>query len=202
MSSCRCCCRPLTCLDCCDTDGFVVACTHSWKISALPQSRAVVLLALLAAISGLWLESTMARGEDPSAAVHLSYGAMEQFIQSPPSLGASARLCRSGRLLVLWSTTCNVQGQSPTREEHTNNPVQRPNFRGHAAGDVEVTRACGKAPPPPKRTPRRPQTKHSTPIGAERATPRGPWQARDAPHRWRGEQTSDCSSPHKRQNCS
>ena len=60
-----------TCLDCCDTDGFVVACTHSWKISALPQSRAVVLLALLAAISGLWLESTMARGEDPSAAVHL-----------------------------------------------------------------------------------------------------------------------------------
>jgi hypothetical protein len=26
---------------------------------------------------------------------------------------------------------------------HTNNPVQRPNFRGHAAGDGEVTRACG-----------------------------------------------------------
>ena len=23
-------------------------------------------------------------------------------------------------------------GQSPTREEHTNNPVQKPNFRGHA----------------------------------------------------------------------
>ena len=37
-------------------------------------------------------------------------------------------------------------------KEH--NPVQRPNFRGHAAGDVEVTRACGKAPPPPKRTPK------------------------------------------------
>jgi hypothetical protein len=27
-------------------------------------------------------------------------------------------------------------------KEHTNNPVQRPNFRGHAAGDGEVTRAC------------------------------------------------------------
>ena len=25
-------------------------------------------------------------------------------------------------------------------KEHTNNPVQRPNFRGHAAGDGEVTR--------------------------------------------------------------
>ena len=34
-------------------------------------------------------------------------------------------------------------------KEHTNNPVQRPNFRGHAVGDVEVTRACGKAPPLP-----------------------------------------------------
>jgi hypothetical protein len=56
-------------------------------------------------------------------------------------------------------------------KEHTNNPVQRPNFRGHAAGDVEVTRACGKAPPPPKRTPRRPETKHSTPH--RRGEPRG-----------------------------
>ena len=32
-------------------------------------------------------------------------------------------------------------------KEHTNNPVQRPNFRGHAAGDVEVTRACGRHHP-------------------------------------------------------
>ena len=30
----------------------------------------------------------------------------------------------------------------PHAKEHTNNPVQRPNFRGHAAGDGEVTRAC------------------------------------------------------------
>ena len=37
-----------------------------------------------------------------------SYGAMEQLIESPPSLGTSVRLCRSGRLLVLWSTTCNL----------------------------------------------------------------------------------------------
>jgi hypothetical protein len=34
------------------------------------------------------------------------------------------------------STTCNRQGQSPTREEHTNNPVQKPNFRGHAVPAV------------------------------------------------------------------
>ena len=27
----------------------------------------------------------------------------------------------------------------PHAKEHTNNPVQRPNFRGHAAGDGEVT---------------------------------------------------------------
>jgi len=31
----------------------------------------------------------------------------------------------------------------PHAKEHTNNPVQRSNFRGHAAGDGEVTRACG-----------------------------------------------------------
>ena len=34
----------------------------------------------------------------------------------------------------------------PHAKEHTNNPVQRPNFRGHAAGDVEVTRDYGKGP--------------------------------------------------------
>ena len=27
----------------------------------------------------------------------------------------------------------------PHAKEHTNNPVQRPNFRGHAAGDGDVT---------------------------------------------------------------
>ena len=67
----------------------------------------------------------------------------------------------------------------PHAKEHTNNPDQKPNFRGHAAGDVEVTRDCGKAPPSPKRTPRRPhkrtprrpQTKHSTPH--RRGEPRG-----------------------------
>ena len=35
----------------------------------------------------------------------------------------------------------------PHTKEHTNNPVQRPNFRGHAAGDVEVTRAKGGTTP-------------------------------------------------------
>ena len=34
----------------------------------------------------------------------------------------------------------------PHAKEHTNNPVQKPNFRGHAAGDVEVTRDYGKGP--------------------------------------------------------
>ena len=34
----------------------------------------------------------------------------------------------------------------PHAKEHTNNPVQRPNFRGHAAGDVEVIRDRGKEP--------------------------------------------------------
>ena len=38
----------------------------------------------------------------------------------------------------------------PHAKEHTNNPVQKPNFRGHAAGDVEVTRACGEGPRPSK----------------------------------------------------
>ena len=37
-------------------------------------------------------------------------------------------------------------------KEHTNNPVQRPNFRGHAAGDGEVTRACGKQAREPLQT--------------------------------------------------
>ena len=36
--------------------------------------------------------------------------------------------------------TCRMK---PHAKEHTNNPVQRPNFRGHAAGDGDVTRACG-----------------------------------------------------------
>ena len=38
----------------------------------------------------------------------------------------------------------------PHAKEHTNNPVQKPNCRGHAAGDVEVTRACGEGPRPSK----------------------------------------------------
>jgi hypothetical protein len=56
----------------------------------------------------------------------------------------------------------------PHAKEHTNNPVQKPNFRGHAAGDVEVTRACGKAPRPSKMTQRSHWTMHvPPPIGAE-----------------------------------
>ena len=51
-----------------------------------------------------------------------SYGAMEQFIQSPPSSGTLVHLCRSGRLLVLWSTTGNLQGQSPTQRSTQTTP--------------------------------------------------------------------------------
>ena len=40
--------------------------------------------------------------------------------------------------------------RAPRAKEHTNNPVQKPNWRGHAAGDVEVTRACGEGPRPSK----------------------------------------------------
>ena len=39
-----------------------------------------------------------------------SYGAMEQFIDTPPSSETSELFCRSGRLLILWSTTCNLPG--------------------------------------------------------------------------------------------
>jgi len=37
--------------------------------------------------------------------------------------------------------------RAPRAKEHTNNPVQRPDFRGHATGDGEITRACGRLPP-------------------------------------------------------
>jgi hypothetical protein len=58
------------------------------------------------------------------------------FIESPPSSGASARLCRSGRLLALGALQATCKGLSPTREEHTDNPVQKPNCRGHAVPAV------------------------------------------------------------------
>ena len=35
-------------------------------------------------------------------------------------------------MLSYRSTTCNLQGLSPTQKERTKNPVQKPNFRGHA----------------------------------------------------------------------
>ena len=43
----------------------------------------------------------------------------------------------------------------PHAKEHTNNPGQKPIFRGHAAGDGEVTRAGGRqmAAPTGKGTP-------------------------------------------------
>ena len=56
----------------------------------------------------------------------------------------------------------------PHAKEHTNNPVQKPNFRGHAAGDVEVTRACGKALPLARGS------------RAVQGTRQGPFYARDA----------------------
>ena len=67
----------------------------------------------------------------------------------------------------------------PHAKEHTNNPVQKPNFRGHAAGDVEVTRACGKAPRPSKDDSRESLDDACHPPQARRATgsseaPEGP----------------------------
>ena len=58
----------------------------------------------------------------------------------------------------------------PHAKEHTNNPVQKPNFRGHAAGDVEVTRACGKAPRPSKDDSRESLDDACHPPQARRAT--------------------------------
>jgi hypothetical protein len=51
-----------------------------------------------------------------------SYGAMEQFIESPPSSETSELFCRSGRLLMLWSTTCNLQGRSPMQRSTQTTP--------------------------------------------------------------------------------
>ena len=58
-----------------------------------------------------------------------SYGAVyfyTTFIRAITSLPQIRQVAR------LRSTTCNLQVLSPTQEEHTNNPVQKPNFRGHA----------------------------------------------------------------------
>jgi hypothetical protein len=55
----------------------------------------------------------------------------------------------------------------PHAKEHTNNPVQRPNFRGHGAGDVEVTRARGKAPPLPIGSKEPIARRMTPPTGAE-----------------------------------
>ena len=64
--------------------------------------------------------------------------------------------------------------RAPRAKEHTNNPVQRPNFRGHAAGDGEVTRAGGRqmAAPTGKGTPtddhsRGPETQAGKDSGRE-----------------------------------
>ena len=59
-----------------------------------------------------------------------SYGAFyfyTTFIRAITSLPQIRQVAR------LRSTTCNLQGLSPTRKEHTNNPVQKPNFRGQRA---------------------------------------------------------------------
>ena len=52
-------------------------------------------------------------------------------------------------------------------KENTNNPVQRPYFRGHAAGDVEVTRDCGKVPSLPTGFKEPEDRRTVTPTGAE-----------------------------------
>ena len=73
---------------------------------------------------------------------------MEQFIQSPPSSETSELFCRSGRLLILGAE----HHMQPARiklhaKEHTNNPVQRPNFRGQ--GTKRGTMARNSSPQTP-----------------------------------------------------
>ena len=46
------------------------------------------------------------------------------FIQSPPSSERSRLFCRSGRLLILWSTTCNLQDKAQ-RERSTQTTPSR-----------------------------------------------------------------------------
>jgi len=75
---------------------------------------------------------------------------LESFYSITTFIRAITSLLQIRQVARLRSTTCNQHGLSPTQKEHTNNPVQKPNCRGHAAGDVEVTRACGEGPRPSK----------------------------------------------------
>ena len=57
-----------------------------------------------------------------------SYGA---FYSITTFIGGISPPLQIRQVARLRSTTSNLQVLSPTREEHTNNPVQKPNFRGH-----------------------------------------------------------------------
>ena len=58
-----------------------------------------------------------------------SYGAIYSITTFIGGISPPLQIRQVARLR---STTSNLQVLSPTREEHTNNPVQKPNFRGHA----------------------------------------------------------------------
>ena len=58
-----------------------------------------------------------------------SYGAVYSITTFIGGISPPLQIRQVARLR---STTSNLQVLSPTREEHTNNPVQKPNFRGHA----------------------------------------------------------------------
>ena len=57
---------------------------------------------------------------------------LESFYSITTFIGGMSPPLQIRQVARLRSTTSNLQVLSPTREEHTNNPVQKPNFRGHA----------------------------------------------------------------------
>ena len=58
-----------------------------------------------------------------------SYGA---FYSITTFIGGMSPPLQIRQVARLMEHHMQPAGQSPTREEHTNNPVQKPNFRGHA----------------------------------------------------------------------
>ena len=87
-----------------------------------------------------------------------SYGAIYSITTFIGGISPPLQIRQVARLR---STTSNLQVLSPTREEHTNNPVQKPNFRGQGTKRKE-TPTDQKSPRPrryigedrPKRKPK------------------------------------------------
>ena len=61
---------------------------------------------------------------------------LESFYSITTFSGGMSPPLQIRQVARLRSTTSNLQVLSPTREEHTNNPFQKPNCRGHAVPAV------------------------------------------------------------------